>query len=152
MALAAKQVLDAIAVRMTGLPSAGVRVYTSRAWPLDKLPAWRVVTPDEDIEQIVVHSNPIQDHKLQVELRGYAEAVADLDDTLHGLAVEALTALFNPPGAPDALSALVPSKVKLSQRRIERTFTPDGQAVVGMVQITLRAEYRTKANAPEALV
>ena len=80
MPLAAAQIIDAIAARMTGLPLAGARVFTSRAWPLaeDALPAWRVLAANEDIEPTTVHPNARQEHRLQVELvRRYREGKAD---------------------------------------------------------------------------
>ncbi len=152
MTLAAAQVVDAIAARMLGLPLAGARVYTSRAWPLadSQLPAWKIEAADETIEPITVHKPAIQYHALQVELKGYARATADLDDALHALASEALTALFDTTPAPDSLSAL--TKLQLSQRRIERAMQAEGEASIGLVTITLRAEYRTAANAPDTII
>lgn len=151
--LAAAQVLNAIAARLTGLPLAGVRVYTSRAWPLASkdLPAWKVVAPDEDIEPMTVHRPTPQKHLLQVELLGHTRAVDDLDDRLHALASEALTAVFNEPGTPDALSAF-DGKVQLSARRIERAMAGEGEAALGLVTITLRAEFNTLSNAPDTIL
>jgi hypothetical protein len=149
--LASAQVLDAIAARITGLPLAGARVYTSRAWPLDVLPAVRVVSPDEDIEQLTVHNPAVQKHALQVELQGYLQATDDLDDAMHALASELLTALFNDPGTPDALST-IGNDVVLAQRRIERAMAKEGQADIGLIQITLRASFSTRSNAPDTLI
>lgn len=152
MPLASAQVVDALAARLSGQPLAGTRVYTSRAWPLseDALPAWKVVAVDEDIEPQTVHSPTLQHHALQVELQGYAKAVANLDDALHALASEALTVIFNAPGAPDALSALTSTSINV--RRIERALQKDGEAVLGLVTLTLRAEFRTRSNAPETIL
>jgi hypothetical protein len=152
MPLASAQVVDAIAARISGLALAGTRVYTSRAWPLDEsqLPAWRVVAADEDIEPATVHVPALQKHRLQVELLGYCQAVADVDDALHALASQALTALFNAPGAPDALSAM--TKVILTLRRIERALQSEGAATLGLITVTLRAEFHTRSNAPDTLI
>lgn len=150
--LAAGQVIDAMASRLSGLPLAGTRIYTSRTWPLaeEELPAWRVLAKDEDIEPITVHPNALQTHALQIELRGYARAVADLDDALHALAAQAIAAVFSLTPPADALASLA-SKMQLSQRRIERGMATEGEAVVGMVVVTLRAVYRTWAASPETL-
>jgi hypothetical protein len=150
--LAAAQVVDALAARLSGQPLAGTRVYTSRAWPLseDGLPAWKVVAVDEDIEPQTVHSPTLQRHALQVELQGYAKAAANLDDALHALASEALTVIFNAPGAPDALSAL--TSTAISTRRIERAMQKDGEAVLGLVTVTLRAEFNTYEDEPDTIV
>lgn len=152
MPLAAAQVVNAIATRITGLSLAGVRVYTDRAWPLaeDALPAWKVVAVDEDVDPQTIHAPVLEQHALQIELQGYAKAVAGLDDALHALASEALTALFNAPGLPDALSGL--TSTIITTRRIERAMQKEGEAVLGLVTITLRGEFRTLSNAPDTIL
>lgn len=151
--LAAQQLVDAIATRITGLALTGSRAYTSRMWPFDEadLPAWRVFAVDEDIEPATVHSPYINSHALQVELRGVARAVDNLDDLLNALASQALGALFVEPGVPDALSALM-GKTALSARRIERGMSTEGQAVVGQLTLTLRVEFRTLSNDPDTIL
>lgn len=153
MPLAAAQIIDAIAARMTGLPLAGARVFTSRAWPLaeDALPAWRVLAENEDIEPTTVHPNARQEHRLQVELHGYARAVNDLDDALHALTAQALESVFSLTPPADALAALRP-KLQMTQRRIERRLEADGQAVLGEVVITLRVVFSTRVSEPQSLV
>lgn len=163
MTLAAAQVIDAIATRITGLSIAGSNVYTSRAWPLTEalLPAWRVVAGDEDVEPQTVHPNLLQQHTLQVELRGHAKATSDLDDALHALAEEVLTAVFRarvvtdpmaiPPTVADALDNLY-GKLQVSLRRIERVLQEEGEAVLGLIVVTLRVIFRTRASAPGTLV
>jgi len=153
--IAAGQVMHAIATRLNGIPSGlcGTRNYTDRAWPLAEkdLPARKVVSPDEDIEPMTVHTPTPQEHKLQVEVKGYVQDTAEIDDAMHALASEALIALFNPPAAPDALSAIA-GKVQLSLRRIERVMKTEGQADLGLIQITLRAQFKTRSNAPDTLI
>lgn len=153
MALAAAQVIDAIAARLTGLALAGDRVYTSRAWPLaeDSLPAWRVIAADEDVEPITIHGPALEQHTLQVELHGFARTVSDLDDALHALAAQALTAIFSVSPPADLLTDIKP-KLQITLRRIERTLTKEGEAALGLVLLTLRVIFRVKANTPEILV
>ena len=154
MTLAAAQIVDAVAARLRGGPLAGDDVYTSRAWPLTErnLPAWRVYASDESVRPLTVAANPLQQHELQVELAGYVRAVDDVDDALHALTVEGLTRIYPPTaGAPDALDALMP-RMQLHHRRTERFMQPEGEATLGKVVLTLLATYRTRANAPEALV
>lgn len=154
MALASAQVVDAVAARISGLALAGTRVYTSRVHPLVNsaatLPAWKVLAADEDVEPTTVHAPALLKHHLQIELQGYARAVDNLDDALHALAAQALTALFNTPGAPDALSAM--TTVVLSLRRIERAMAAEGEAVLGLITVTLRAVFHTRSNAPETIL
>ena len=143
------------AARISGLSLAGTRVYTSRAWPLAEadLPAWRVVAGAEAVEPMTVHAPALQQHELQVDLRGHARAVADLDDALHALAAQALAAVFAaaPQETPDVLDGIA-SKLQLTLRRIERAMAAEGEAAVGLVVITLRVIFRTYANAPETLI
>ena len=151
--LAAGQVIDAMATRITGLALAGSRVYTSRAWPLsvEDLPAWRVLAADEDVEPVTVHPDALQSHRLQVELHGVARAVANLDDALHALAAQALAAIFDTTPPSDALNTIA-SKLQVTLRRIERDMAKEGEAAVGLVTLTLRVIFRTRASAPETLV
>ena len=151
--LAAAQIVDAIAARITGLALTGARAYTSRMWPLSEadLPAWRVFAVDEDVEPATVHQPFINNHALQVELRGVARAVASLDDTLNALASQAITALFSAPVVPDALSALI-GRIALTVRRIQRDMATEGQAAVGLLTLTLRVEFRTLSTDPDTLI
>lgn len=155
MPLAAAQVVDALAARLSGLPLAGTRVYTSRTWPLTEkdLPAWRLFAVDEDIEPQTIHEPTPQRHALQVELHGHARAVEDLDDRLNDLASQALTAVFaSPPPADDLALLQVQHRVALSARRIERGMQSEGEASMGLVNITLRAEFMSMSNAPDTIL
>lgn len=151
--LASAQVVAAIAVRLRGLPLAGERVFTSRAWPLAEkdLPAWRVQAGDEAIELLTVHPAGPQQHTLEVQLHGICRAVADLDDVMHALASEAITALFNDPSAPDALSQLA-GRVPLSQSAIARELQGEGEATLGCITVTLIARFNTRGSAPDTIL
>lgn len=151
--LASAQVIDAIAVRMRGQPIAGSRVFTSRAWPLaiKDLPAWRVVADDEDIEPRTIHAGGPQLHTLTVKLHGICRAVDHLDDALHALASEAITALFNAPGTPDDLADLA-GRVQLVQRSISRELQGEGEATLGAITVTLGAQFNTRASAPDTIL
>lgn len=153
MTLAAAQIVDAVATRITGLALAGNRVFTSRAWPLadNGLPAGKVIAVDEDIEPATVHSPMLQQHRLQIELRGYVREVENIDDEMHALASEWLTALFDTTPPADALAALG-TKIVLTQRRIERDMQREGESNLALVTVTLRAEFRTFSNAPDTIV
>lgn len=157
MALASAQVVDAVAARITGLALSGNRIYTSRAWPIDEKtlrtvgPAGRVFAVDEDITPQTIHAPTRQQHALQIELEGLVREVENVDDEMHALAAQWLTALFSTTPPADALAALG-AKVLLTQRRIEREMQSDGQASIGRVLITLRAEFHTRSNAPDTIV
>jgi hypothetical protein len=153
MTLAAAQVVDAVAARITGLPTAGLNIFTSRAWPIadTQLPAGRVLAVDEDIAPITVHSPSIQRHALQIELHGAVRQVENVDDEMHDLAAEWLSALFDTTPPADALNT-IGSKILLTQRRIERMPQTEGQAALGLIVITLRAEFKTLASDPHTII
>ena len=141
MALAAAQVIDALAARLVPLAATGGRVYTSRAWPLTdaSLPAWLVTAGLETVERAYVEDTT-GTHTLRINCRGVAKATADLDDVLHGLAVGALPLLFAAP---------VPYDLELIQ--IDRQVTQDGESALGSITLTLQAQFGMLPTAPETL-
>lgn len=138
MALAAAQVIDALAARLAPLAATGGRVYTSRGWPLDVLPAWRVVAADEAVAPDTVE--PINRHELDVEATAYTRATADLDDALHALAAGGLALLFAP---------TVPYGLRLAG--ISRQVQSDGEASVGAVTLRLSTTFWVDPAAPETI-
>lgn len=137
MALAAAQVIDAVAARLlTVFPGA---VFTDRAWPIASLPAWRVLAGAESVSPMTVHG--LQQHDLEVELIGVVRAVDAVDDAMHALASQALTALNNPnPVLGFTLTA------------IDRALQGEAEAAHG--QITLRGlvVFATAPAAPDTLI
>jgi len=142
MALAAAQVIDAIAARISGATSAGTRVYTSRAWPLgeDSLPAWRVVAGSE-VVALVGLGDLLHEHHLDIEARAFVRAVADLDDAMHALALAALPAIF-----------AAPVPYGLEHTGIEREMAAEGEAAVGVITLNLRAHFFTRPTAPQTIL
>lgn len=142
MALAAAQVVDALAARLVGNTSAGSRVYTSRLWPLTEaeLPAWRVVAAQETTEPLDLQTQHYQ-HLLTVDVRAYARATADLDDTLHALAAAALSALF-----------AAPPPYGLVLQGIDRRMTEEGEAALGELTLRVQADYQTVLADPETIL
>lgn len=140
MALAAAQVIDAIAARLVPQVATGGRVYTSRAWPLATLPAWRVTAEPEIVSADGGMVEPINLHELQIEARALASATADLDDTLHGLAADGLTLLF---------AGAVPHGLEL--RGIQRSMTTDADAKVGAITLQLRCRFWVNPATPETI-
>lgn len=141
MALAAAQVIDAIAARLVPLSATGGRVYTSRAWPLAEadLPAWRVTAEDEAVEPAAV-PEPINAHTLDIAARAFARAASNLDDALHALAAGGLALLFAP---------TVPYGLELVG--LQRQLSTEGEASVGVITLRLRATYWVNPAAPETI-
>lgn len=141
MALAAAQVVDALAARLVPVALSGGRVYTSRLHPLEEvdLPAWRVTADAEDVE--ISHIDGTNVHTLLVECSGYVKATADVDDAMHNLAAQGLTAtLATPP--------LYGSQLQ----NIERETTQEGQAQVGVIRIRIATQFYVRPEAPETIV
>lgn len=142
MALAAAQVIDAIAARLAPMAATGGRVYTSRAWPLAEagLPAWRVTAEDEAVANAGV-AEPFNEHTLSVAARCFARAAADLDDALHALAASGLALLF---------AGTVPYGLQLEG--IQRQLATEGEASVGVITLRLRATYWVNPATPETII
>jgi hypothetical protein len=138
MALAAAQVIDALAARVAPLAPAG-GVHTSRAWPLATLPAWRVYAMDEAVSEAFMAG--VNEHALQVDVQGSAQAAADLDDALHAMASAALAALFAAP---------VPHQLRLEG--IQRRLATEGEASVGRITLRVLATFYVDPAAPDTIV
>lgn len=141
MALAAAQVIDALAARLVPLSATGGRVYTSRAWPLSEsdLPAWRVLAADEVIERASLDGIGL--HRLEIEAAASTRVTADLDDALHALAAGGLPLLFAAP---------VPYSLQLVG--IGRELTTEGEATVGRITLRLQALFATNPAQPETIL
>ncbi len=141
MTLAAAQVVDTLAARLVGLPLTGSRVYTDRLHPLTEaeLPAWRVVAETEDVEQAVIEGMNV--HRLAVVATGYVQAESSVDDAMHALAAQGLTALCALP-APHGLQLV----------SIERNVTTEGEARLGSVRLTVSTQFYVRPEAPETIV
>jgi hypothetical protein len=148
MALAAAQAVDAVAALIASA-SVGA-AHTSRTWPLNEsdLPAWRVVSDDEEVTVQGVGFPAKQQHELEVCAHGYARAVADLDDALNSLAAAALTKLF---GSRAAVH-LSPLNCSMSLKRIQRDMVTEGEAAMGRISLTLQVRFFTANNAPETIL
>lgn len=142
MALAAAQVIDALAARLGTVSATSGRVHTSRTWPLATadLPAWRVLAEDEDCERVALDGG-LHRHQLTVRCSAYTTATADLDDALHALASAGLQALFLAP-APYALQLVA----------IRRSMASEGEAKLGVVAVLVSAEYYANPAAPETII
>ena len=142
MALAAAQVIDAIAAKLVPVSITGGRVITDRVTPIaeDQMPAWRVIAGDEPFQPSTLDG--IEQHQLTVDLRGICRAVAGLDDLMNALAAAALTAVHATPI----------TSVLLDTDGIARGMASEGESAVGVVTVRLRATFFTLKSAPETLL
>lgn len=140
MALAAAQVVSALAARINAQAAVAGRVQTSRVWPWaeHELPAVRVYAADEVVEPAQL--DRVNLHRLDIEAQFTALAVNDLDDELHALAADALPLLFAEP---------VPYGLQLTA--INRRLATEGEAAVGQITLQLSAIYFVAPAAPETI-
>ena len=90
-----QQIREAAAAALTGLASAGNRVFQSRLRPLRDadLPCLLVNTDDEEVDTLGMGVHPAQERQLALKVRCVAKDASDLDDTLDSLLAEVETAL-----------------------------------------------------------
>jgi hypothetical protein len=141
MALAAAQVIDALAARLVPLAATGGRVYTSRLWPLAEadLPAWRVTVADEQVERVSLEN--INLHRLEVTAVAYVRAAANSDDAMHALAAGGLPLLFAAP---------LPYGLQLTA--IDRDAPGDGEAAMGRITLRMQATFFANPAQPETIL
>ena len=141
MALAAAQVVDALAARVAAQAAVSGRVKTSRAWPWSEaeLPACRVFAADERVEPADISG--INQHTLLVDVQYSALAVADIDDALHALAASGQTLLFAP---------VAPYGLQLTG--IGRQLATEGEAAVGQITLQVAATFFVHQAAPETII
>lgn len=141
MALAAAQVIDALAARLAPLAASGGRVHTSRLWPLAEadLPAWRITAADEVAEPSALEG--VHLHRLDVDAAAYVRATANVDDAMHALAAGGLALLFAAP-VPYGLSLL----------GVGREITTEGEASTGRITLRLQAQFYANPAQPETIL
>lgn len=142
MALAAAQVVDALAARIAAQATLGAGgVRTSRAWPWAEadLPACRIYAASEQAE--LVDLGGTHQHSLGVDVQYTVRATADLDDAMHAQAAAGLALLF----APTAQHGL-------QLTGIERELATEGEAAVGRITLQLSAVFHANPAAPETIL
>jgi len=139
MALAAAQVVDAIAARLAGTATT---VTTKRFHPFTEadLRAWRVVPAGEAMD--TSSEGAMEFHELGIECHGYVRALDDVDDALSDMAAAGLTAIH----------AVQAGNFTVRTASIERRFTPDGEAATAEVVLALTSNFATATAAPEVLL
>lgn len=152
MALASAQVIDSVAARVAAtVLFAGTRTTTDRAFPFDEaeLPAARVLAEDEEFEDPTVHTPQIELHELDIGVELRVSALSALDDAMHAAAAQVLTSVHSAAAvsARRALGIKAFRTLRISRRMAER-----GPAKVGAIDITFRARFATRSDAPETIL
>jgi len=151
MALAAAQVIDAVAARVRATSGLSTKVYTDRAWSFDEaeLPAVNVIAEDERIEGQTMHGDPLQYHELDIAVRIHVRAVSDLDGAMHSQAAAVLTKLHD----ATARTAFAAAGLQVwRQTGIEREMQASAEGAVGLITLRHLVRFATQASAPETIL
>jgi hypothetical protein len=141
---ARQQIREAVATALTGLTTTGTRVYQSRMLPTDALPCLLIETNGEEIERMG-GLGATQQRRLQIAVRGFAKASANVDDTLDAIALEVETALET--------AGTLGSKIKgyINLDAVETEFD-ELEKPVGVVSLRYSAIYVTQAGSPGVIL
>jgi hypothetical protein len=139
------QIRDAAGDAVTGLLTAGTRVFKSRIYPLTdaEMPALLVYTTTEDSERDGMGETLARSLSLVVE--GYIKSSATIDNQLDKLSAEVESAM-----ASDRTLGGLARDCYLSGTEIN--FTGDGEVPIGVVTMTFLITYFTKMQTPTVAI
>lgn len=137
-----QQIREAAAVALTGLATAGPRVFQSRLRPLkdSELPCLLVNTDEEEIEVMGMTVGAAQERTLRLVIRAVAKHCASLDDQLDAMLAEIEAAL-----AGTSFGGLAPGVV-LTQINIE--MNDELEKPVGIASAHYAVTYYTATGSP----
>lgn len=140
------QIRNAAVAALTGLPTAGSRVFARRLSALREpdLPCLLVNTDGERIEAITVHSPSMLERSMRLAVRGVAMDDDRLDDTLDTLAADVETALGDTTLGGLAKSVLLDT--------VEIEAGDELQYPAGVISLNYNIIYMTSATAPTSAI
>jgi len=143
-----KQIRDAVAHALTGLPSTGSNVYKGRYNPLQnaKLPALLVYTSSEAAEiNVMGLSSRGSDRVLTITVEAYAKTKGTVDDDLDAIAVSVEETLASNSG----LNAIVKDVIYVGA---ELDGSADPEQTVATMRINFAARYRVAEDDVETAI
>lgn len=150
--LASQQVIEAVVARLIAAnTSAGARVYSGRAWPVDTYPAIKVLHVDEDLQAADedVTFPATQLHQLKLQAAAYVQAVTGLDAALADMARQVLQALQ---GTLAAATLQPLAGCTLQATGIRYQLQAEGEAATGLATVSLAVEFHTASNDPTTII
>lgn len=144
MAHVREQIRNNVATALGAL--AGGRVYTSRVYPIDVLPAIGVFANSESSTEDPTLGIPRLNRQVDLTVEIAAEAVADVDDVVDALAADVEAAIAANPTL---------SGVAVETPLIATTITLDGgdaELPLAFARLTFRVWYRTTTADPETAI
>jgi hypothetical protein len=132
-----KQIRDAVAAALDGLPTTGMNVFENRLHELqdDELPALRIYTNDESISIASLGQFRRRQHSLDVVVECCSKKSDGMDDELDAMVREVIERLDANQGAGGAKM--------IEPRRIETDMEAEAERDVGVARITFEAPYYT---------
>jgi hypothetical protein len=142
-----RQIREAVATLLTGLTTTGNRVFQSRVQTLkdNQLPGLVILTNEETVTQQTIHSNPLLERNLSVQVIAKAKANTNLDDTLDQIIKEVEMAVF----ASDAANTLGGLVKGLVLDSLDITFNGEAETKVGEAVMAFTAVYFNQAATPD---
>jgi hypothetical protein len=140
-----KQLRDAIATTLTGLPTTGAHVFKSRVYPLQDadLPGIVIRNRYETSTPLTIDEPRTLDRVVQFDIVAVAKMDANLDDMLDTMCKEIEAALTMPLAAISALARTI----ALQSTSFDLQGTAEKKA--GMATLLYEVNYFTKENAPD---
>ena len=142
-----RQIRDAVALALAGLPTTGGNVFKSRVGPLpvEDLPALRIYTPIDRAERMSQGSPPRQNREVQVLVEAVVVAAeGQLEDTFDAIGVEVEAALGNSDlGVPVDDMVFVEAISGLSG---------EGEDQAGLLRMEFTATVSVAEGAPDAVL
>ena len=140
-----QQIREKFGTTLTGLNTTGSRVYESRVYPLETVPALIIYTKEESSEPIVIGTDRVMSRELSVVVEGYAKATSDFDDTIDTISKEVEEAI----AADRTLDGLA-KDCYLESTEIE--FNGEGEKPLGYVSLTFLTNYYVQETNPDVAV
>ena len=83
-----QQIREYFGTTLNNLTTTGTRVYESRVYPLETVPALAIYTKSETSEPIVIGTDRLMSRDLSVVVEGFAKATSNFDDTIDTISKE----------------------------------------------------------------
>lgn len=141
-----RQIREAIATLLTGLPTTGANIFQSRIYALQEseLPGLRIYTQDESVEPMSIHAPMTQERTLELMVEAVVAQTVDLDDKLDAICMEIEIALG---GSLTQVQMGGAETLILRSTAIE--LSGEGQKPTGIARMIYEASYFTNSNAPD---
>jgi hypothetical protein len=127
------------------LKTIGERIYESKVYPIDAVPAIVVYTPNEQVIDYTISFPRTQTRQLILAIEIYAKENTSIDQISDSLSLEVEEILSTDP----TLGSLVKD---LALNSSETILSGDGDKPIAVTTLTYHLTYRVKENSPNKLI